>query len=169
MRVEPAIERELDGVLAAAGAARGSPTGPRRRAPSRPIPTAADGYARAPGRRARGTRRSTGCASSSTAPTAPRAASRPASSSASAPTSTAIGDEPDGTNINDGCGSTHPSALAAAVRGRRRRPRHRLRRRRRPLRRRRRHRARADGDELLALFATELAARGAGGDTSWSR
>lgn len=71
-----------------------------------------------------------------------------------------VGAEPDGRNINDGCGSTHPEALAAAVRDRgadlgfafdgdgdrviavdgggevR------------------------DGDELIALIATDMAARG---------
>lgn len=71
-----------------------------------------------------------------------------------------LSDEPDGTNINDGCGSTDPSALAAAVV---------------------RHRADAglafdgdadrviavdeqgdvvDGDRLLALFATDLHRQG---------
>jgi phosphoglucosamine mutase len=73
---------------------------------------------------------------------------------------TALACEPDGTNINDGCGSTHPEGLAAAVvetgadlglaldgdadrllavdhRG-----------------------TLATGDELLALFARDLAARG---------
>ena len=40
----------------------------------------------------------------------------------SAPTSTVIHAEPDGTNINDDCGATHPAALqeAVAARGRRR-------------------------------------------------
>jgi phosphoglucosamine mutase len=42
-----------------------------------------------------------------------------------------MGNEPNGTNINDGCGSTQPSALAAGSGGGRR-SRHRLRRRRRP-------------------------------------
>lgn len=78
----------------------------------------------------------------------------------------AIACEPDGTNINDGCGSTHPEALAAEVVARR---------------------AEvglaldgdadrlvpvdhtgavASGDEMLALFATDLARRGKlAGDT----
>ena len=33
----------------------------------------------------------------------------------SAPTSTVIHDAPDGRNINDDCGATHPASLAAAV------------------------------------------------------
>ena len=69
----------------------------------------------------------------------------------------AIGDEPDGRNINEGCGSTHPEALAERVVAEGRRDRLRLRRRRRP----RRSPSIAegtvrDGDELLALIATEL-------------
>ena len=43
-----------------------------------------------------------------------------------------IGVEPDGFNINAGCGSTHTEAAVAAVRRARRRPRHQPRRRRRP-------------------------------------
>ena len=50
----------------------------------------------------------------------------------SAPTSTAIGDEPDGTNINVGCGATDLALLARTVREQRARPRHRVRRGRRP-------------------------------------
>ena len=44
----------------------------------------------------------------------------------------AIGVEPDGRNINEGCGSTHPERLAERVGRQRRRDRLRLRRRRRP-------------------------------------
>ena len=44
-----------------------------------------------------------------------------------------IGAEPDGLNINDGCGSTHLDLLQGRRRRARRRPRHRARRRRRPL------------------------------------
>ena len=60
----------------------------------------------------------------------------------SAPRSTSSHADPDGRNINAGCGSTHPAALQAGGRraGRRRRPG--LRRRRRPRARRRRRRAR---------------------------
>ncbi len=60
----------------------------------------------------------------------------------------AIDAEPDGLNINDGCGSTHLGPLAAAVRRARGRRRHRPRRRRRPLpgRRRRRRRGRRRPD-----------------------
>ena len=60
----------------------------------------------------------------------------------SAPPSTCIHAEPDGTNINAGCGSTHPDDLQRAVVTARRRRRARLRRRRRPRPRRRRRRAR---------------------------
>ena len=48
-----------------------------------------------------------------------------------------LGDEPDGRNINDGCGSTHPEALAERVGADGRGDRLRLRRRRRPADRRR--------------------------------
>ena len=59
---------------------------------------------------------SPGCASRSTARTAPTPASRRARSSGSARRSSAIGDEPDGTNINVGCGATDLAALAGARR-----------------------------------------------------
>ena len=52
----------------------------------------------------------------STAPTAPPTRRRPRSSAASAPTVTVVADQPDGRNINDGCGSTHVAALAEQVR-----------------------------------------------------
>ena len=65
-----------------------------------------------PRRAARG---STGCISSSTAPTARRAASRQRCFADLGATVTAIGDEPDGCNINDKVGSTAPQALADAV------------------------------------------------------
>ena len=69
-------------------------------------------------RRPRPRRRSTCC---STAPTAPPTASAPEIFRAPRRRrSTAIGAEPDGRNINDGCGSTHLEALAAAVVARRR-------------------------------------------------
>ena len=45
--------------------------------------------------------------SSSTAPTAPPTAPPPPSSSGSAPTLVTVGNEPDGRNINEGCGSTY--------------------------------------------------------------
>ena len=65
--------------------------------------------------------------------------------------------EPDGRNINEGCGSDHPGAPGRARRGRRRRDRLRLRRRRRPRDRRRRRGRIRDGDELIALCARHLA------------
>ena len=112
----------------------------RRRAGSWPSPSAADDYA-APGGGHRG-RRLDGLRSWSTAPTAPPARSPPGSS----PRLGADGDHhrrrPDGTNINDGCGSTDPGALAAAVVEQRRRPGAGLRRRRRPGAGRRPHRHR---------------------------
>ena len=58
---------------------------------------------------------STGCASSSTAPTARRRPSRRRCCAGSGPTSRCIHAEPDGTNINEGCGSTHPGDLQRAV------------------------------------------------------
>ena len=50
----------------------------------------------------------------STAPTARPTAPRRRSSSASAPTVESIGVEPDGRNINEGCGSTHPEHAGRA-------------------------------------------------------
>ena len=60
---------------------------------------------------------STGCRWWSTAPTARPRRSRPRCCGRSAPTVEVLHAEPDGRNINDGCGSTHPEA--AAGRGRR--------------------------------------------------
>ena len=68
----------------------------------------------------------------STAPTARPTGRRPRGSSASGAAVEAIGVEPDGRNINEGCGSIHPERLAEAHRRQRRRDRLRLRRRRRP-------------------------------------
>ena len=67
----------------------------------------------------------------STAPTAPPTARRRRSSAGSAPRSRRSPPSPDGRNINEGCGSTHPEALAERGRGKRRGARLRLRRRRR--------------------------------------
>ena len=53
--------------------------------------------------------------SCSTAPTAPPTAPRRRSSGAWAPRSRRSGTEPDGRNINDGVGSTHPESLAERV------------------------------------------------------
>ena len=60
--------------------------------------------------------RSAACASPSTAPTAPRPRWRRGCFASSASTSSVIGDEPDGRNINLECGSTHPERLPALVR-----------------------------------------------------
>ena len=66
---------------------------------------------------------STGCGSSSTAPTARRRYVAPdVLRRAGGRASTVIHAEPDGRNINDGCGSTHPGDLQAAVVASRRRP-----------------------------------------------
>ena len=72
-----------------------------------------------PARAARPPSRSTSpvATSSSTAPTAPPTAPARRSSSGSAPTVEAIGAEPDGRNINAGCGSTHLEPLAERVAG----------------------------------------------------
>ena len=59
--------------------------------------------------------RSTGCASWSTAPTAPPTRSRRRCSRSSAPRSIALGVKPDGKNINDDCGALHPEKMCAAV------------------------------------------------------
>ena len=84
----PGRVRELN------GGARGLPAGARGRLPARPL---------------RASR------SRSTAPTAPPTAPRRRSSSGSAPRSRRSRVEPDGRNINDGCGSTHLDHLAAHV------------------------------------------------------
>ena len=77
---------------------------------------------------------------------------------ARAPTVVAIHAEPDGLNINDGCGSTHLDALRAAVVEHGADLGHRPRRRRRPLPRRRRRRASVvDGDQILAVLAARAA------------
>ena len=83
---------------------------------------------------------------------------------APAPTSTCSTREPDGRNINDGCGSTHPERLQRAVRRARRRSRPRARRRRRPCARgrraRRAGRRRPDhGDHRARLARARHAAR----------
>ena len=78
----------------------------------------------------------------STAPTAPPTAPPRRSSSGSAPRSRRSAVEPDGRNINDGCGSTHLERARRARRRLRGRDRLRLRRRRRPRARGRRRRPR---------------------------
>ena len=65
--------------------------------------------------------------------------------------------EPDGVNINDGCGSTHLESLAEGVVGRRLRLGHRLRRRRRPLSAGGRDgRHTIDGDKVMAVCALPI-------------
>ena len=58
---------------------------------------------------------STGSRSSSIAPTAPLTTSRPKRCGSWGPRSMPIGVAPDGININDGCGSTHPQLLQETV------------------------------------------------------
>ncbi len=80
----------------------------------RPLAEAADRYVGtcccAPCRTA-----STACGSSSTAPTARPAWPRPEALRAAGADVVVIGAEPDGLNINDGCGSTHLEPLREAV------------------------------------------------------
>ncbi len=85
-------------------------------------------------------RRSRACGSPSTARTAPRARSGRRRCARRAPTSSSSTARPDGRNINEKCGSTHPEQLQAVDGRVRRRPRGRLRRRRGPLPRGRPHR-----------------------------
>ena len=82
----------------------------------------------------------------------------------------AIGAEPDGVNINEGCGSTHLDTLSAAVAQARRGRRHRARRGRRPVPGGRARTAQViDGDQILAVLALALADAGpAGRATRWS-
>ena len=120
---EAAVEEELARVLGPAGRRHRLPTATAsaalRRSPTRPAATSTTWCGSLDGRSLDGP-----CGSWWTAPTAPPRPSPPRSSSAWARRSHAIADRPDGTNINDGCGSTHPEALAAEVvaRGRRARP-----------------------------------------------
>ena len=88
----------------------------------------------------------------------PRRARR--SSAASARRSPSIADEPDGRNINDGCGSTHVERARRGGRDGRPRPRLRLRRRRRPRAGRRPRRARSStATSSIALAALHLRAQ----------
>jgi phosphoglucosamine mutase len=155
---EAAIEEELDRVLAPVGAGPRSPTG---HGVGRLLsdPAAADGYidhlvAALEGRSLEGMRVVVDCANGAATSIAPVVLERLGA------TVDVIACEPDGTNINDGCGSTHPERVGAAVVARgaavglaldgdadrlvavd--------------------HRGEATtGDELLALFATDLAGRG---------
>ena len=101
--LEDEIEAALDDAGDRAGAARAqhAPDGRRARA----VP-------RAP--RSRPPRRgSTACASWSTARTVPRRSSRPSCCAGWAPTVHAIHAEPDGKNINDGCGALLPGGRGA--------------------------------------------------------
>jgi phosphoglucosamine mutase len=113
--VEQAIESELDLVLGVAGQRRGS-AGPAGAAVGRidSDPTAIDGYRDHLGRAIGGARFDgwhvvLDCANGAASGVAPLAMSE-----AGART-TVLNAEPNGTNINAGCGSTEPSGLAAAV------------------------------------------------------
>ena len=155
---EAAVEEELDRVLAADGRGPLAPTGHGVGRLSAD-PAAADGYVEhlvsvLQGRSLEGMRVVVDCANGAASSIAPVVLRRLGAEV------TAIACEPDGTNINDGCGSTQPELAGAAVRasgaeiglaldgdadrlvaldhtG-----------------------AATTGDELLALFATDLAARG---------
>jgi len=155
---EAAVEEELDRVLAAEVRDRRSPTG---RAVGRlsTDPAAADGYvehlvAALEGRVLEGMRVVVDCANGAASGIAPVVLERLGASV------DAIACEPDGTNINEGCGSTHPERVGAEV-----------------VRRGAEIGLALDGDadrlvavdhtgaattgdELLALFATDLARRG---------
>ena len=115
--VEAALEAELHALLAPPGArrrrARATPS-----ARSSTAPTGVDRWADSVVALDRGPRARRAVASWSTAPTAPPPRSRPRCCGRSAPTVEVLHDEPDGTNINAGCGSTHPEDLQT---GRRRR------------------------------------------------
>ncbi len=152
------MEQELDRVLASEGRGPRSPTG---RAVGRlwSDPDAAGGYidhlvTALDGRALAGMKVVVDCANGAASLIAPNVLERLGA------TVVAVACEPDGTNINDGCGSTHPESLAAAVLA---------------------HGADVglaldgdadrlvavdhtgaliDGDELIALFATDLAGRG---------
>ncbi len=155
---EAAVEEELDRVLAADVRGPRPPTGHAVGRLSAD-PDAADGYVEQlvsvlPDRSLDGIRVVVDCANGAASSIAPLVLERLGADV------TAIAHEPDGTNINDGCGSTHPELVGAEVvargaeiglaldgdadrlvavdhTG-----------------------AATTGDELLALFATDLAGRG---------
>jgi len=156
--VEAAVEDELDRVLAAGGATPRPPTG-RGVGRLSSDPGAAHGYVEhlvsaLEGRSLDGMRVVLDCANGAASAIAPVVLGRLGAAV------DVICAEPDGTNINDGCGSTYPDRLSAEVR--------------------RRGAeiglaldgdadrlvavdhtgAATTGDELLALFATDLAERG---------
>ena len=130
--VEDQIEARLapdatgaDAVAARPRAARGGPAASRRRASGgsrcrwrRPVPRppAVHAPASGPARRRVWTRRWPGCAWLSTARTGRRDLA-PRLLRAAGAEVIAIGTEPDGLNINEGCGSTHLDVLCAAVLG----------------------------------------------------
>jgi phosphoglucosamine mutase len=158
VEIERAIEKELDALLGSPEHATARPSG----AGVGVIvsdPKAADEYRQAvirvlKGRRLDGLHVVLDCANGAASKVAP------AIFDSLGARVDSVFDQPDGVNINDGCGSTHPTALAAAV-----------------LERRAAlglafdgdadrlvavdHRGvLADGDTLLALFAVDLASRG---------
>ncbi len=97
---------------------------------------------------------STGSRSWSTAPTALPSDVAPVAYREAGAEVIAIHAEPDGLNINDGCGSQPPRGAAGRRGGARRPPGHRPRRRRRPVRGGDRRRRRVvDGDQVMAILA----------------
>ncbi len=110
---EAAVEEELDRVLRSAVRGPRSPTGHAVGRLSSD-PDAADGYvehlvAALEGRSLEGMRVVVDCANGAASSIAPVVLERLGA------TVDAIACEPDGTNINDGCGSTHPERVGAAV------------------------------------------------------
>jgi phosphoglucosamine mutase len=155
---EAAVEDELDRVLSTDGRGPRAPTGHavgRLSSDPDPVPAYIDHLVGAlEGRSLEGMRVVVDCANGAASAVAPAVLERLGA------TVDAVACEPDGTNINDGCGSTHPEYVAAEVLARG-----------------------ADiglaldgdadrlvavdhtgtpatGDELLALFATDLSGRG---------
>ena len=110
--IEASVEEELAQVLATVRRSRSRP-GPRRGPPVAARPTPPAPTRRAPavdafeGRDLRGVRVVVDCANGAAWEVAPEALARAGADV------TAIAVEPDGANINDGCGSTHPEVLAA--------------------------------------------------------
>jgi phosphoglucosamine mutase len=107
---EGRLEAELDRVLAGD---RGTPSGTdlgRVRVETDPEPYVAALAATLEGRRLEGLRLVVDCANGATSEVAPELFRRLCA------TVDVLSAEPDGRNINDGCGSTHPAALQAAVR-----------------------------------------------------
>ena len=154
---EQALEAELGSIARRTCDRRARPCGSGRRAPWSDDHDGVDRLDGVRGRRPSAGAASTGCAWSSTVPTARPPTWRPKVLRALGAQVEVLHADPDGTNINAGCGSTYPQDLQRAVVADRRRRRPRLRRRCRPGRSPSTPRGRlVDGDQIIAIAAIDL-------------